>query len=536
MTWAAAVYTVAGGAELGGRYLYPGITWAVAWALLFALGRGCWRELSMTRGLLWLARQPPTRVVLGAMAAWSAVIVLTQVAPLYALGVGPYELGIFDQAVASVVREHTPYTSLRLCRSLLGEHFQPIIYALAPLYWLHHGPVTLIVAQTLVAASGAWPLYRLADRSLGRTTLALAVPLAFLAFAPMRNASTFNFHPEAASTALILWILWAREGGRWALVALGALVLMTLKEHTPLVVAAMGFMFAWRDRKLVLGAAMIAGGLAWFYLAVSTWIPAAAGGVQMHHLTSRYGHLGDSASAVIVHVATHPWVVLTHAALRLEYAIKLLGPLALVPARKPFWLIGAAPTYVMNVLSSYRNQTSTSFQYTAEITPFVFVAALDGLAALRERFGQRRLLIVLLCATTLFVEIPESRKIRRAIGALPRGGRVLAQLTRIDADAAVSATPAVLTHLAGRRGAYMFPTLGDAEWVVIEQEGLRYRWHGGAELEARTAALLPALGFETVHTDADLTIWRRPSAPYPVSMPPGRCPGQPADPLVLPAD
>lgn len=531
-TWLATLYTIAGGAEVGGRYLYPGIVWAAVWILVAGFGRRRWRDLSLVRGLRWVARADHDKVVLAAMATWCAIIGAAQVLPLLALGVGPYELGIFDQAVSSIVREGEPYTSLRLCRSVLGEHFQPIVYAFAPLYLIHEGPTTLLVAQTLVAASGAWPLYRLAQARLGRSTLTLALTGAFLAFAPMRNASTFNFHPEAASTALILWIFWARDRQRWTLVLIGAVAMLTIKEHVPLVVAAIGVMFAWRDRKQAFGFGLALIGLIWFYLAVSTWIPEAAGRAQMHHLSSRYGHLGSTPSEVITYVLSHPWVPVGLALTKIEYLVKLLGPLVLLPLVRPFWLIGALPTYALNVLSSYRNQTSISFQYTAEITPFVFLAALDGIAAIRARTGDRRLIAALLCAATLFVEIPESRKIRRAVGALPRGTAITERLAVIDDAAPVSATPAVLTHLAGRRGAYMFPELGDAEWVVVERSGLRYRWHGGAEVEAATLAVLPALGFEQIEADEALEIWRRPPGVFPFPTPPGHCPGQPADPLV----
>ncbi|MBI4871420.1 MAG: DUF2079 domain-containing protein, partial [Candidatus Riflebacteria bacterium] len=47
-----------------------------------------------------------------------------------------------------------------------GNHFTPIYFAIAPLYWAFPSPVTLLVLQTLLIGLGALPVFFLARRHL----------------------------------------------------------------------------------------------------------------------------------------------------------------------------------------------------------------------------------------------------------------------------------------------------------------------------------------------------------------------------------
>ena len=78
-----------------------------------------------------------------------------------------YDLGIYDQAVWLISRFHNPFITVRGL-PLLADHFDPILFLLAPLYWIWASPKTLLVAQTLALGIGAWPIYLIAMRRLGK--------------------------------------------------------------------------------------------------------------------------------------------------------------------------------------------------------------------------------------------------------------------------------------------------------------------------------------------------------------------------------
>src|SRR3989338_5825260 len=53
--------------------------------------------------------------------------------------------------------------------SYLGDHVNPIILVLLPLYYLLASPKTLLILQTIFLALAAWPLYLIAKKVLNET-------------------------------------------------------------------------------------------------------------------------------------------------------------------------------------------------------------------------------------------------------------------------------------------------------------------------------------------------------------------------------
>jgi len=88
--------------------------------------------------------------------------------------IGSYDLVIFDQAVQSYAHFHAGVAPVKGVQdgfgpgfSVLGDHWSPILILLAPLYWIHHGPQDLIVAQGVLFALAVPPLWRFARRVTG---------------------------------------------------------------------------------------------------------------------------------------------------------------------------------------------------------------------------------------------------------------------------------------------------------------------------------------------------------------------------------
>src|SRR5207237_286448 len=78
-----------------------------------------------------------------------------------------FDLGIQDQTVWGYSRlEMIPNTVLGV-PNLLGDHFNPILMLLAPLYWLWPSAATLLVAQAVLLALAGIPIYLWAGRRVG---------------------------------------------------------------------------------------------------------------------------------------------------------------------------------------------------------------------------------------------------------------------------------------------------------------------------------------------------------------------------------
>ena len=76
-----------------------------------------------------------------------------------------FDLVIFDQGVRGYAHLHAPTSIARGVAdgqsahfSLLADHWSPILALLAPLYWIHDSPATLLVAQAVLFALAIPPL------------------------------------------------------------------------------------------------------------------------------------------------------------------------------------------------------------------------------------------------------------------------------------------------------------------------------------------------------------------------------------------
>src|SRR3989344_4713936 len=77
-----------------------------------------------------------------------------------------WDLGFFDQLLWQASQGSLNFVSTIGDINLVGDHFQPVLYLLAPLYWLWDDVRVLLVAQTVIVASATIPIYLLAKTKL----------------------------------------------------------------------------------------------------------------------------------------------------------------------------------------------------------------------------------------------------------------------------------------------------------------------------------------------------------------------------------
>src|SRR6202035_4006471 len=76
------------------------------------------------------------------------------------------DLGYYVQLTWNLARGAGPYVSLPEMNAW-GDHLSPIMYLVAPLFWLAPGAGTLLVTQSVALALGALAVFGIAARRLG---------------------------------------------------------------------------------------------------------------------------------------------------------------------------------------------------------------------------------------------------------------------------------------------------------------------------------------------------------------------------------
>ncbi len=416
-----------------------------------------------------------------------------------------YDMGIFDQAVWLISRGHSAFLTTRGMH-VLSDHFTPILYLLAPLYWIWDSPKVLLTAQSLSLALAAIPLFHIALHRLHSPVLALIIAVTYLLYPPMQWMNIFDFHTESFAPLLVLSMFWFLVRSQHRSCCIMAILLLLCKETMGLVVACIGIHALFRgERKfgsalILLGVVGLVGGML---------VMRAFNHGQPSQYISLYASYGDSAPSIARYMLTHPARIIAQltSQLNLKYLVGLLAPVGFLVLLTPEYIALALPTFLANMLSDRPQMHTTTYQYNATILPFLFI----GVAHVEQVLEKWRralslrwrnachigvgVLLIVACAHAVAGGPLSSGSDTRQTSqsAAKRAGILGRALAVIPAQASVSAQTAIGAQLAHRRRLYMFPNpFQTAAWgndpiALRHQLGLSFYALAPPALHARIA-------------------------------------------------
>ena len=308
-----------------------------------------------------------------------------------------FDLVIFDQGIRGYAHLSAPVSIARGVSDgqgahleLLADHWSPVLALLAPLYWIHDSPVTLLIAQGVLFALAIPPLWAYTRRQLGPGA-GYFVCLAYALSLPVMEAVIFDFH-EVAFVPVLTALMVERfdAGKRWQGI-LAAVALLLVKEDMGLLVAGFGgyLLLTRRRPELWTGLAFIVGGVAATWAATHLLIPAFGGSAGFYWA---YGQFGSTLGSALLNVLTHPLHALHVFVTPWVKARTMIGLLAMfgfLPLASPM-VIAALPLLAERMLASgYPLWWQAKFQYDAFLVMILCCAAVDGAARLQRHWPQR---------------------------------------------------------------------------------------------------------------------------------------------------
>lgn len=401
-----------------------------------------------------------------------------------------FDLGIFDYAAWNNLHGNLFSAEFIGVDSLFAIHFQPILLPLGLVYLAWPDAKALLLAQTVVLALGALPLYWLAAEKLN-VWAGLVFAAAYLLFPALQGANLFEFHPVTLAAGFLPFAYWYLQQRRFGPFLSFSLLAAACQEDAVLFVGMLGF-YLFVTQRDWRGLAVGLSGFAVFLFLTIIFIPAYAGS-DTHFGLHRYEVLGDTIPEVLLAVLTRPlfvWDYIWSNPDKVRYITHLLAPVAYLSLLDPLTLLIAAPTIAMNLLSDLPTTYALDrFHYSVMVVPFVVASAINGAALLIKLLRQKMtvsptflttafMLMVLL--TTLsyqlkFGHTPLSLSFTWPAGQA-RYNTAQQMLQLISPDAVVSAQTSLSAHLTHRPGIYLFPRLtssqyGPAEYIALDLQG-----------------------------------------------------------------
>ena len=453
-----------------------------------------------------------------------AVVLSSEAVSAHRAFVTGFDTALYDQLLWLLANGSEPFSTI-VSRPMLGDHFQPGLALLTPLYWAGAGVPVLLVAQSVGLASAGPALYALARASGTRPALAAVPALLWLASPPLARLNLGEFRPTAfVSVLVVLSVLGAVQGRLW-LLGTTAVVALSLKEDVALVYLVLGALLAVQGKRRV-GGVLAAVSAAWF---VVGWLVVRSGSGSLEAFGLRFaGDRGDSVPEAFVWMFQHPLAtagdIVRESLVYLVLLVVATGGLALLA---PLWMLLALPTAAHNALSAYEPQHLLSFHYHQFTMTGLFIAAALGVRRLESAGrGLRRgagagiaLAAVTAVAAGGWAHAHWTEGIR-----LPREATVTA-LSVIPPDVPIAASTHLLPHLSQRVEAYTLPEpfipldtgspLTEAEfaerargvdYVAYRVDDLPVEYPGAP---ATVLARLEREGFVEISREGRVTVFRR---------------------------
>lgn len=386
-----------------------------------------------------------------------------------------YDFARFSQAIWNTPTHGFLFESMKY-RSILGDHFSPIMALASPFLHLFSDERILFLIQVVNVVVAGLLLYKIFQDK--RPELAPWFLLAFFLNPALHEVTLFEFRRIVfALPFLALALLALSRHNRW-LMLVGLLFALLAKEEIGFFVFMIGLYLIIFERDWKWGLALMLLGFAWVVV-ISVWIipifnkPDAQGVVypQLYY----FSYLGNSYDEILQTVLADPLAVIRplYQPTQLNALFRILLPLGLVlPFLEPRWLLFTLPYLLILLLSSDEDMIQIIKWYPSTMLIVLFASIAVGWTRIPKKWERRVMAGFIACALLgYFLYSPA-----------PLGGRYEPELYRTDAqdrlatkilaaippEARVASQPEFIPHLTLRSDLYHYP------WIKIGPDNIDY--------------------------------------------------------------
>lgn len=373
--------------------------------------------------------------------------------------------------------------------NMLGGHFEPILFLLAPLSFLF-GTYTLLLVQIAFIIAGGLALYAF-FLPKGRI-FALSALLFYYGYFTLFAALAFDFHTNVLAASLLPFLfLFYQRGKRLGLLIVFVLMLLC-KENVSLwlifVFAGMAILHRKQAPFFITLSALSA---LFFISAIQVIIPAFS--EEGRYSGFLYSILGNSPGEALHFLITHPidgirLLFINHSdnPLATLYKVEFHAlvfctglPLLL---RKPAFLLMMVPLYFQKMYHDDPSMWGIGFHYGAEFASLMTIGVFTTVDLFRREKIKSALLLLLpllsmavtfrsMDQTLMFTDKNRIRFYQAGHYQQSFDVKAVKQLlSSIPRDAVVSAQSPIVPHLALRETIYQFPIVKDATFVLFSTE------------------------------------------------------------------
>ncbi|HEV8550827.1 MAG TPA: DUF2079 domain-containing protein [Polyangiaceae bacterium] len=334
-------------------------------------------------------RHGPLVIVTLAAAFYAAFFIFYTLRWHYKLRTGNYDLSINNNLMYGGLHGrflHSPLVFPKEPAKYLANHVKLGAYLFLPIYAIFPRAETLFVIQSLFIGFGAVPLFLFARRHVSEA-MAMLVALAYLAYYPLHGASFSEFQAVPVAAALIFTVIWAADARRHRILGVAFAAALLMREDVSVGLAVVGVFLLLTGYRPRVGL-VIAGVSTAYFLLLRFYVMDAAGSWWFPNMYKDLWADGEKGfRSVIKTLLSNPTFTLSKIIVekKLVYMLHLLVPIAFLPVRR--WYLWAAllpGAFLTLLVTNYDPPITFSFHYVMHWAPYLFVAVVLSLEALRN--------------------------------------------------------------------------------------------------------------------------------------------------------
>jgi uncharacterized membrane protein len=428
------------------------------------------------------------------------------------------DIAVHSEILWKILQGNGPITTIELSlgpghgiQNYLSAHMIPFAYILTPIFFLFPSPKTLLLFQTIILSLGALPIYWFAKERIKSEFSGIAFASAYLLYPTLQYTNLFEYHDLPPALPLILFTFYYLWKKKYKAFFLFMSLAMMVREEVSLTIFMLGLyaFFIQKNRKLGILVSSVA---ILYIIAILGFVmpqlrdASSSSLVYLYH----YKYLGDTPLEIFNTIIFHPIYVLKHlfTPLKIGNLTLFLLPIGFLCLFAPTLLMLGLPSFATTFLSGSIEPSTFFLYYTAPSLPFLFFASIEGTRNIvikvvpflgkkfkgLNQFSEKGLIFSLgnyvlitgLLTNFFFGPSPISRQFWDKDYRLAEfhthnfhhthykvtNHHRLAQefLSQIPDQTIVSAQTFLLPHLFKKKKIYMYPYIGDAEYILLDKE------------------------------------------------------------------
>ena len=405
----------------------------------------------------------------------------------FALDLGLYTNALYDYAR---FRFNDSLAFKDVPENLLADHFDLYLPLFSPLTYLF-GTYTLLIVQIAAILLGAFGVYKLVKLWSPTGCFKYAALVYFLSYYSIFSALSFDYHSNVVGAVVLPWLFYFAYTGQWLKAWFVLIFICIGKENMSIwmLFVTLGLLFQFRKNKVARLHLMGMGVFSMIYtiLILGIVMPAFASTGKYPHF--QYAVLGDSYKDALLYVITYPFesaeLLFSNHSGDIKYdGIKtsfwkftLLSGLLLI--RKPVYLFMLIPIIGQKLFHNNPSMWGVFSQYSIELAPIMAIGTYDVIRGMKNDKWKNVLAILMVLLSIVvtgrlldmkkdslmdlrfqfykkkhYVKEYDLNDVKKALLIIPK-------------DAHVSSQSHILPQIALRDKAYYFPTVLDAEYIIV---------------------------------------------------------------------